>query len=69
MTVTKEQLRDKLFKMPHIKQSLRKIKTKDGREYYIIETRITQFISPKYLDAVMKGGRERPEEKKDDDIY
>lgn len=53
--IDKEKLRDKLVKMPQIRQTFRKVVDKKGRNWYVLETRITQFLSPLYVEKVMKG--------------
>lgn len=55
MQIDPEKLRERVMNMPNITQTIRKIKGKDGREWYVIETKITKILSPLYLDKVMKG--------------
>lgn len=55
MPVDLEKLQKKLEEMPRIKTSIRKIQGKDGRYWYVIETRITQFLSPEYMAKVQQG--------------
>ena len=53
---TGEQLKKKLTDMPIVTTNIRKIKSKkDGREWYVLETRITRILSPLYMERVMKG--------------
>jgi len=50
----RERLREKLLNMPIITQKLRKIKGKDGRDWFTLETRITQFLSPLYVKKMLE---------------
>lgn len=50
----KELLRRKIDRMPIITQKLRKIVSKkDNRIWYILETRIITFYSPKIIAKIM----------------
>jgi len=65
MAVSNEKLREKLTEMPLITQKIRKVKAKDGREWYVVETKITTFFSPQYIKKVIGGQQQEKVEKQE----
>ena len=52
MPIDPDKLREKVERMPEIKQTIRKVTDKKNREWYIVETKITTWFSSDYMNKV-----------------
>lgn len=48
----KKKMSDILNKMPTIKENAKKIEDKNGVEWLVVETTITHWLHPNYLNAI-----------------
>lgn len=55
----KSPLQMKVERMPEVKVRMRKVKGKDGKEWFVVETVITKFFSMNYLKKVLENGEEK----------
>lgn len=68
MALNKEQIIERISKQPIITQNIRRVKSKKGQVFWVVETKITKFFSDKYMQKVKDSPMfEKKAESKDED--